>query len=612
MFVAMSCLPLCQSSRMNRLFVTSCLLLASLLASCVRAYDLAQDASRGAQVQGQAQAAQGQAGALPAVHLTADVLYRLLTAELAAQRDNVELASATLMDLARDTQDPRLAQRAFQFAMASRDAPSALAAARQWARLAPTDREASAALLALAASSGQTDGLAQALAQRITQAEDKDQAIAQAAGVVSRLRDKNSALRVLEQALLPAWQSTTMAALALADTAWAARDADRALFYARQAQQRDPASEDAAQRILEYGLAVDSETALAQTRGFLQANPQARQVHLLLINRLSARSAAQEAVTHVQAMRTRAPEDFDLLYVQAQVHARAQQFTQARALLDEYIQVQTQRRQSLVQDDSHDAVASVADARLLLVRMAEEEGDLDEALAQLDRVDDPTLEFQVNLERASLLGRQGKIAQARAALEAVAPRNSRERVLAALRLSAVYVASGRTDDAVGVLENAERQDPDSVQIQYDLAMLYERQGRMDAFEDRLQHILRVDPDHANANNALGYTLADQNRRLDEAQVLLERAEQLEPDNPYILDSVGWYHYRRGNLEHALHYLRRAWADMPAADVAAHLGEVLWMMRRPDEARTVWQEGLRAEPDNDTLRKTLKTLGVTLP
>jgi len=590
---------------MNRIVPLVCLLL--VLAWPAYADDVAQAAAHDPQSQEQAHAEPW-----PAVDLTADVLYRLLAAELAAQRGYYELASTTLLDVARDTQDPRLAQRAFQFAMLSRDAPQAFAAARQWSRLAPTDPEASAALLALTASSGQTDGLADALAQRIAQAQDKDQAIAEAAGVVSRLRDKGAALRVLEQALLPMQQDSITAAVVLSDTAWAARDADRALLYARRAQQLDPVSEDIAQRILEYGLVVEPDVALAQTRRFLRIHPQARRVHLQLISRLTERGAVREALDHVQAMRAQTPEDFDLLYVQAQVHVRAQQDAQARALLDEYIQVQTQRRQSIAQDDANDALASVADARLLLARIAQNAGNLGEALAQLDHIDDPALVFEVTVQRAVLLGQQGSIAQARTALESIAPRNSRERVRLALTLASIYRHSGRTDDAVGVLENAQRQDPDAIQIQYDLAMLYERQGRMHAFEARLKRILEIDPDHVNANNALGYTLADQNRRLDEAQVLLERAEQLEPENPYILDSVGWYHYRRGHLERALTYLRRAYADMPAAEVAAHLGEVLWVMQRPDEARAIWREGLRLESDNEILRKTLQSLGVTLP
>jgi len=549
---------------------------------------------------------------LPAVDLTADVLYRLLAAELAAQRGHYELAGTTLLEVAHQTQDPRLAQRAFQFAMISRDTSRAYAAARQWSLLAPNDQEASAAMLALAAASGQADGLAEALAQRIAQAEDPDRAIAQAADVVNRLRDKPAALRVLEQALLPAQRNRVAAHFALSDAAWVARDAEQALRYAEQAQQLDAASEAAAQRILEYGLAVHPDAALAQTRRFLQAHPQARQVHLMLVHHLTVRGRAMDALAHLLTMRAQAPEDFDLLYVQAQVHVRARQYADARALLDTYIQVQTQRRQSIAQDAAHDAVASVADARLLLAGIAEAQGHLDEAMVQLDRIDDPDLAFQTGLRRAELQGKQGRIAQARATLEAMVPQQDRQRVLLALTLASIYRTAGRTDDAVGVLEDAQRQDPDAIQIQYDLAMLYERQGRMDAFEARLKHILDIDPDNANANNALGYTLVDQNRRLDEAQILLERAEQLEPDNPYILDSVGWYHYRRGNLEQALSYLRRAYVEMPAADVAAHLGEVLWVMQRPDEARTIWQEGLRLESDNETLRKTLQSLGVTLP
>jgi len=589
--------------RMNRFAFVVCLLLPAVaLPACAR--DLAQTL---------APAASEREDAAPATTgIAPDVLYRLLAAELAAQRGQYEVAGTTLLDVARETQDARLAQRAFQLFMINRDFARAFAAARQWARLAPTDQQASAALLALIANSGQTEGLAEALTQRIAQADDKDAAIAQAAGVVSRLRDKEAAVKVLEQTLLPAWQDRLVARLVLADTAWAARDATRALAHARAAQQLDPASEDAAQRILEYGVVADPEAALAQTRAFLQAHPEARDVHLALVAQWADRGEVDEALAHLRAMRAQTPEDFDLLYVEAQVHAQAQQYPQARALLNEYIQVQTQRRQALAQDGNNDASASVADARLLLARIAEDEGNLDEALAQLDRVDDPALEFRVLLQRASFLGRLGQLAQARALLEGFAAGDARERMLLAQRLASIYVDAGRTDEAVRVLENATQKDPDVIPLQYDLAMLYERQGRIDGFEERMQHILALDPDNVNANNALGYTLADQNRRLDEAQVLIERAEQLEPDNPYILDSVGWYYYRRGDLERAEDYLRRSWNDLPAADVAAHLGEVLWTRHNADEARAVWRAGLLLEPDSEVLRKTLMRLGVTLP
>src|SRR5690606_7704287 len=118
------------------------------------------------------------------------------------------------------------------------------------------------------------------------------------------------------------------------------------------------------------------------------------------------------------------------------------------------------------------------------------------------------------------------------------------------------------------------------------------------------------PDDANAYNSLGYTFVDQDTRLDEARDLLERALELEPDNPYILDRVGWYFYRVGDYESAQEYLERSYELMPAADVAAHLGEVLWKQGKHQEARRIWREALKKDADNEVLNKTMKQFGVS--
>src|SRR5690606_12534426 len=172
------------------------------------------------------------AGELPTVTLTADILYRVLAAEIAATRGRYDMASQTLLDLTRETSDPRLAKRAFQLAMADRDLPRALAAAREWALLAPQDPEAAASSLALAASNGQTSGLASALTDRIEKAGDKEQAIAQASAIVNKMPDKRLALEVLEKTLDSSLLALPVAHLALADAAWAALDTDRALAEA--------------------------------------------------------------------------------------------------------------------------------------------------------------------------------------------------------------------------------------------------------------------------------------------------------------------------------------------------------------------------------------------
>ena len=550
-------------------------------------------------------------GALPGVSLTGDILYRLLVSEFAAQGGEFGLAATTLLDLARETSDPRLAQRAFQAGMAARDLPSALRAAQLWANLAPGDPDAVAASLALSATNGEVDGMAQSLRQRVQEATDKTQAVIQAAGIVGRMSDKSAALAVLTQALQPWAGKLEIVHLALADIAADAGDAERAFDEARRAWRLAPDSDEAMQRLLEYGWEVDPEAALADARAYADRRPDSRKLQLMLVNRLSMRGDQAEALRRIADMRRRNPEDFDLMYYEAQLHVQASQYAPARALLQEYIDVQTQRRRT-VRDEASNAESRVSDARLLLVRIAEREGKLDEAMAQLDRVVEAPLRFQAQVHKAVLQGRQGQVAQARATLEALRPQDDHERSVLALTLASIYREAGRSDEALKVLRQADADMPDSPAIKYDLAMLYQRQGRQAEFEALLRRIIEIEPDHANAHNALGYTYADQNRRLDEARELLERAIELEPDNAYIQDSVGWYLYRAGDLEGALTYLFLSYENLPSAEVAAHLGEVLWKLNQRDEARRIWREGLEHEADNEVLLETLKRFKVKKP
>ncbi|MER1968804.1 tetratricopeptide repeat protein [Castellaniella sp. GW247-6E4] len=550
-------------------------------------------------------------GEPPAVNLTPDILYRILVAEIAAQRDLFDDAGQTLLGVARDTLDPRLARRAFQMAMAARNIPLALRAARQWVLLDPENPEAVAASLALAASNGQTQGLAQTLARRIQKAEDQDQAIVQAAGIVSKMADKHLALDVLEKALAGVVNTSAFARLALADAAWAAGDASRALDEARRAQALDPDSHDAAQRVLEYGLRVDPDAAIAQTQRYLGAHPDQRALHLLLVSRLTSAGKFEQALQMLEDMRRRTPEDFDLLYTEAEVNARAGRYDVAVGLLNDYISVQNQRRQS-IEDGATNAQSDASDARLLLVQIAERREDYKEAIRQLRMIDEPSLRFQARIHEAVLEGKLGDLAQARATIDAIRPADRRERIVRQLTLASIYRDAGRSDEAVQILRAADRDMPDAAEIKYDLAMLLERQGQTAEFETLMRRVIELDPDNANAYNSLGYTYADQARNLDEAQGLLERALDLEPDNPYILDSVGWYLFRIKDYEAALEYLRRSYDKLPAADVAAHLGEVLWVLNRPQEARGIWVEGRRQDPDNETLLETLRRLKVELP
>ncbi len=548
------------------------------------------------------------AGEPPAVNLTGELLYRILASEIAAHRGQYEAASQGFLDLATDTLDPRLAKKAFQAAVIQRNMPLALKAAQQWAFLAPDDPEAVASALALAASNGQTAGLATTLAQRIAKADDKNEAIGQAASIVSKLNDKNAALKVLDNALTDAGVSTPLAHLALSDAAWEAGDAARAVAEAEKALAMDSSQETAAQRMLEYGMRVDPAAAIAGARDYLQKHPNASKLSLLLANHLVRRQDFEGALSLVQDMRQNNPEDFDLAYTEAEINFHAQRYDRAKALLNEYIAVQTQRRQS-IHDKASNAVADASDARLLLVKIAEKQNDLTEAIRQLGLIDDPALTFQARMHQAVLYGRQGNLAEARKTIDALEPQDDREAAVKALTMATIYRDAGRTEQAIDVLVKADEQQPDTPEIKYDLAMLYERQGRFDDFEALMSRVIELDPDNANAYNSLGYTYADRSENLDEAGELLARAIELEPNSPYILDSLGWYYYRIGDYGSALRYLQRAYQLMPSAEVAAHLGEVLWVSKRQTQAREIWKEGLADDANNEVLLKTLKRFGV---
>jgi Flp pilus assembly protein TadD len=136
-------------------------------------------------------------------------------------------------------------------------------------------------------------------------------------------------------------------------------------------------------------------------------------------------------------------------------------------------------------------------------------------------------------------------------------------------------------------------------------MLAEKVQRMDLLETNLRKLINLQPDHAHAYNALGYSLAERNLRLPEAQGLIEKALQLSPEDPFIIDSMGWVLYRMGKSEQALEYLRKAYSVRPDPEIAAHLGEVLWVAGEHREAEKIWREATKKTPDNDALNNTIK-------
>lgn len=549
-------------------------------------------------------------GQLPEVTLTSTILYRILASEIAAQRGSFLPAGKTMLELSRELGDYRLARRALEFYLAGGNLPGALESSRVWLRLMPDDPEASSTEMALAAASGQTSGLAAALRKQIDGATDKSAAIGQAFAVLSRMPDKRAALRILSTAIGDSnARHLASGHMALADMARAAGDNERALEESRLALAAAPRSEDAAMRVFEYGLSVDPERALRDATEFAALQPNARRLRVILASHLADRGQFDAAMAELTSMIKRTPEDFDLLFMQAQVAYRAGRLDQARSFLDQFVAVQSQRLRASAAAGATDAPAALAEAYQLLSKIAEEQGQLDEAVNLLAKIDDPSLRYTSRIRQALIRAKQKRVDEALALIDSANAQTDEEVIMGVSAGAQILRDAGRLPDAIKRMQNLDQRMPDTIAVKYELAMLHERADQMRETERLLRQVIALDPGHAHAHNALGYSLADRNQRLSEALALITRALEISPRDPFILDSMGWVKYRMGNYQEAVNYLRRAYERRPEAEIAAHLGEALWKLGDQNEAKKIWAEGVSKDASNTTLQETLKRFGV---
>jgi tetratricopeptide (TPR) repeat protein len=264
----------------------------------------------------------------------------------------------------------------------------------------------------------------------------------------------------------------------------------------------------------------------------------------------------------------------------------------------------------LVRDAPDERVRrGLTQAYLLMAEIAEKQQDFVAANAWIDRIDNPQDIIAAQQRRASVLARQGRLAEARQLLREQPerrPEDARLKLLAEAQLLRDFKA---WREAYEVYTEAAKRFPDDPDLLYDQALMAERAGLPVEMERLLRQLIQARPEHHHAYNALGYSLADRNERLPEAKQLIEKAVSLAPNDPYIQDSLGWVEFRLGNTERALTILREAYGKRPDAEIAAHLGEVLWVKGQRDEALRIWREGLLLANDNETLQQTLRRLNV---
>jgi len=246
-----------------------------------------------------------------------------------------------------------------------------------------------------------------------------------------------------------------------------------------------------------------------------------------------------------------------------------------------------------------------------LAQIAEQRKDYVEADNWLKRIDAPGEQLNAQLRRAALLARQGKLEEARKLIKSQPEKTLED---ARLKLNAeigLLRDSKKYKQAYTLLSEAVKRNPSDYDFVYDLAMVAEKLGNLEEMERLLRSVIALKPDYHHAYNALGYSLAERKLRLPESKQLILKALEFAPGDPFISDSLGWVEFRGGNMYEALRILQEAFKAKPDAEIAAHLGEVLWTLGQHEQALSTFKEGMQINPENETLLETIKRLRVKL-
>lgn len=527
---------------------------------------------------------------LPNIELSDELLYELLLTEIASQRGHDALAAKGSVELARRTRDPRLAQRATQLAMETGDMQEAIAAFKLWQDVEPTSPYAARMLASILLRGGKLDEAGVEFAKVLKDNRmDAGRSFLQIYQMISSYPDRAAALqlvRKLAESLpeLPEahWSVAHMAHMA-GDHALALSEVHRA--SALRSDWLMAVSLEA--QILQKDAPQQSLDVLS---GYLAKQPKAWEIRLQYARALLEQKQYQQARNEFQRLADDNPNLPDVTFTIALISLQMNDFENAEKMLNEALS-----KGGKGQDTIHYYLGQLGEAM-------QKEG---EATAHYRQVQGGEYQFSAQARIAYLLSKQGKLDEAISYLHQIVAVENHQRVQLLL-IEAQLLREAKQDEAAyRVLQQGLVKLPNHPELLFAAGMLADKIGKPAEFEQMMRKVIQLQPDHAHAYNALGYGLLERNERISEAVELVEKALQLAPNDPAIMDSVGWGYYRSGRLEESERLLRRAFAGSQDFEIAMHLGEVLWMRGAKAEAEKVWRDSLKTNPDNIQLQTLIK-------
>ena len=535
----------------------------------------------------------------------AELFYEVLLGEFKASDGDPSTAYALMLDAARKNTDGALYKRATDIALQSRSGDAALAAARAWRQDLPQDRDANRYELQILLALGKIEETADPLRRELDGAGGvvpRNATLNALPAMYGRAPDKKMAADIVERVLSKelADPDTVLSALTtVGRLRLAAGNLEAALDAARKGQEKDPKAEDPAVLALET-LSQGAPSAESLVRKYLENDPPP-EYRMAYARVLAQAQQYPQALQQLQIVTSSQPQLAVAWLLQGTLQMQAGALKEAETSLRTFISLEPPRQPGEAQG------RSTVQALMQLSRLAEKRQDYAEAQSWLEKVDSPQDATEQTLRRASLLAAQGQLSQARALLREL-PSDSPEDKRAALMAEVQLLREAKQlQTAYELLGTAVAQSPQDGDLLYEQAMLADKLGKTSDMERLLKKLIASHPDYHHAYNALGYSYADRGIQLAEARRLIRKALEFAPDDPYINDSLAWAEFRSGNFAEALRILEIAFKAKPDAEIAAHMGEVLWAMGDKERALGTWREGLKIDSDNATLQDTLKRL-----
>jgi tetratricopeptide (TPR) repeat protein len=539
--------------------------------------------------------------------LNSSLMYQLLLAEISSYNEDAASAYQLMLDAAQKDRSAQLFQRAVEIALHARSGESALQAAQTWFRLFTASENANRYLLQILIGLNRLSETAEPLKRYLAtlQPQDRAAAISQVPRYFVRATDKPLATRAVEQALAPELgrpDTGAAAYAALGTMRLLAADSAGALDAAQKGAALNRKSEEPVQLalvLMSPGLPAAEALVVAHLQ--TGARPQMRMAY---VRKLLETQRYSEANAQVRLLNTTNPDFDEAWLVRGSLALQDKNVPDAQTALSRFVQLRQASHQAGADAEGD---RGLAQAYFLLADIAEQNQLPAEAERYLALIESPQDAIRVRARRATMLARQGKLAEARALIR-TAPETAEEDARAKINAEAQLLRDNRQFELVYTfLQEAVKNSPGDVDLRYDFAMAAEKTDKIDEMERQLRQVIAEQPDYHHAYNALGYSLADRKLRLPEARELVKKALEFAPNDPFILDSLGWVEFRSGHLAEAARILQGAYQSRQDAEIAAHLGEVLWSMGQQEQARAIWKAGLSQSPDNDTLLQTIQRL-----